>query len=529
MSDLAGMRHLLHGGGLTDPKILADQLAGMDPGRLREAAYRAGALGQALTVAETSGHAAGIALAQGWSARSPGDGISRLVSTVAHTAAVLLRHHRSIEDTAAVLERAKTDAALDVALAVAELNRLKDRPGPGFFEGVFGNTTMSTMQAIEGVLRRVAEVLDGHARTVETAVSALRAALSEDPTAGPDSLRGGTDALLPPDPVMNPVNRIDQQNRAALARDLHSGDRTRITFALSILQSLQHAGDRGGRVELVVYDSAAFAGQGRAAISVGDLTMATSVAVLVPGILNSPSSMSGGLDLAADLRDEASRQRPDEATAVIAWYGYDIPLSFPADPDSSLATDIGDTMAAGWAANARAGAPILAADLTAIKSMSQSSARITVLGFSMGSTTVSEAAKFPLPVDSIVLMGSPGAGWDTDTAAGYQNIAPSDVFVVSYDSDPVTKPVTDRLAGAVFRLDEPYGPDPAAKAFGATDVDVTSNVPMTAGTPLIALLKLLLGDPRQHSMKNYMTGGALRAEGAIVVGRKDKVPTKPGR
>ena len=125
---------------------------------------------------------------------------------------------------------------------------------------------------------------------------------ANDPTAGPDALRSGRQGLLPPDPLMNPAHRTDLHNRDALAVDLHSGDPSRVRFALSILGALQHAGDRTGTVQLVVYDSAAFRGQGRAAISVGDLTTATNVAVVVPGIANSPSSMDGGLDLAADLQ-----------------------------------------------------------------------------------------------------------------------------------------------------------------------------------------------------------------------------------
>jgi hypothetical protein len=46
---------------------------------------------------------------------------------------------------------------------------------------------------------------------------------------------------------------------------------------------------------------------------------------------------------------------------------------------------------------------------------------------------------------------------------------------------------------------------------------------------LIPLILRATGDPRHHSMANYMEGRALVAEGSIVVGRNDKVPTKAGR
>ena len=334
---------------------------------------------------------------------------------------------------------------------------------------------------------------------------------------------------MPADPVNNPAHRTDTDNRAALTADLHSGDPRRIQFASSIVQSLQQAATRGGTAQLVVYDATAFAGQGRAAISVGDLTTATNVAVVVPGITTSPSAMSGGIDLAADLRTEAQQLDPAEHTAVVAWYGYDIPASWTSDPGPTIGTSVRDTVAAGSAANAAAGAPLLATDLRAIKRMAQTSARVTALGFSMGSTVVSEAAKYPVPVDSMILLGSPGAGWDTTSASGYASVPAADVYALSYDQDPVTLPITDRLASDFLHLDDPYGVDPAGQAFGGHHIDARTNEPIATGTGALATFARLLGDPRHHTMKNYMEGPALAAEGAIVVGRGATVPVKQGR
>ena len=527
---LEGLVDLIPVLSVPDPRPPARQLAGLDPTGLRLAAEHTLAAARRLAAAGETGQQSLAELARGWSSPAPGAGVTRLLVTAAQTAAILHGQATAMETTATVIERARSNGQLDISLAVAELAALRRHGWSDALDAVVGVPQLADAVRAAAVVRRLHEALTGRLQTVEVAVASMLPALSGDPTAGPDGLRGGgPEALLPPDPVMNPADRTDRRNRATLAADLGSGNPGRIRFAMAILQSLQHAGDRGGTAQLVVYDPTAFAGQGRAAISVGDLTTATDVAVLVPGITNSPSAMNGGIDQAADLRDEAHRQAPDQDTAVVAWYGYDIPMSWAKDPESGLGTDIRDTVAAGSAANASTGAPVLAADLADIRTMSQTSTRLSVLGFSMGSTTVSEAARYRIPVDSVVLLGSPGAGWDTDSAAGYASVKADDVYVLSYDQDPVTLPVTDDLASSILRIHDPYGPDPASASFGGHHIDAGTNVPLVSGTGLASALLRILGDPRHHSMSNYMRGRALTAEGAIVLGRTDEVPTKPGR
>ncbi|MET3803448.1 hypothetical protein ABIB25_000432 [Nakamurella sp. UYEF19] len=507
----------------------AARLASLHTGQLRDAAAHLAGVLSALTAGRTDGESAIGEISRGWSAPSPRIGSGRLLLTAQETAVLLLRQAAAIEGVCVVIDRAVFDARIDVHLALAELKHLRDATWVDQVGGIFGVPQAAKALRINGIARELDAALRGRLASVEAALDSLRSGLAADPTTGPDALRGGRDPLLRPDPVMNPAYRTDQRNRAALAADLGSDDPTRIRFAMSILHSLREAADRSGSAALIVYDPGAYAGQGRAAVAVGDLTTATNVAVVVPGIANSPSQMAGGIDLAADLRDESMTQSPGEQTAVVVWYGYDIPLSWPKDPDSSLGTDIRDTVAAASAQSAAAAAPVLAADLRTIRSMSQSSARVTVLGFSMGSTTVSEAARYDLPVDSLVLMGSPGAGWDTRSAAGYPSVPASQVYILSYDQDPITLPVTDNLASRVTGLAEPYGTDPASKAFGGTNIDVSTNVAALAGTGLVASLLRVGGDPRHHSMRNYMQGRALAAEGSIVVGRGRDVPVKPGR
>lgn len=515
--------------GLPDPSIPAGRLAGIDAGALSCAAgWLAGvAMGTAGAVA--AGAEATAQIARGWTTPEPALAITRLLWCAEQTAVLLHAHSAALDAVALLVQDEQANARNDFLLAMAEIASLRRTGWMDVAGGVLGAPGLSDDLRAVAVVRRLHDSLTARLHTVAIAIAALSQQLSGDPTAGPDGLRAGTGALLPPDAMANPASRTDTANRAELAADLRSGDARRIGFASSILQSLQQGARRGGTAQLVTYDSGAFDGQGRAAIAVGDLTTATNVAVVVPGITNSPSAMSGGVDLAADLRAEAQRQDPAARTAVVAWYGYDIPVSWTKDPGPAISTDIRDTVAAGSAANAASGAPLLAADLTVIKAMAQTSARISVLGFSMGATTVSEAARFPMPVDALVLLGSPGAGWHATTAAGYASVAENDVYSLSYEQDPVTLPITDQLASQVLGQHDPYGPDPAAEAFGGNHIDVITNVPVITGSGLVPSVARVLGDPRHHNMKNYMSGPALAVEGAIVVGRGRTVPDKKGR
>jgi hypothetical protein len=513
----------------SEPDIeLPATLVHLDPAALRHTADRLRAVARAIGAACAVGDPCVGQLTRGWSAVAPRVGVTRLLSTARRIASVLANQAAAMDATCVVMERAMVDAEQDILLARTQLRAGRVRTGGGWGFLIGGEAAMHAMH-VASILNELQRSLDARVAAVDAALHSLQNMLTIDPTAGADALRAGPQALLPPDPVLNPAHRTDVVNRSRLAADLHSVDPARMKFAMSIVQSLRQAGDRAGTAQLVVYDPTAFSGQGRAAISLGDLTTARNVAVLVPGIGNSPSAMSGGIQLAGDLRVEAMRQSADDRTAVVAWYGYDIPMSWSNDPGSRPGTDILDTVAAGSAANARAGAPILAADLTAIKAMSQTSVRTTLLGFSMGSTTVSEAAQYDLPVDSMVLMGSPGAGWDTVAATGYRNVHPEDVYTLSYDQDPVTLPVTDKLASRFTGRANPYGSDPASNSFGGNHIDAKTNVPLVTGTGLTPSLLRILGDPAHHSMQNYMQGAALAAEASIVVGRKRAVPTKNGR
>ena len=515
--------------GAKDPRIPAAAIEALDAAPLQSASSDHAALAAALAASSETVALAADQVGQAWSAPAPVAGLRSMVTVIRDTATLLQRQSAALAAAAVAIDRVKSNAGLDWTLAMAELEAIRRESGSGLLTAITGVPQISSAHRINLALGQLAESLQTRLSEADAALEELRPVLTADPNDGPDRMHVGPAALLPPDPIGGPTARTDRHNRELLAADLRSGDPARIKFAISITHSLQLAADRGGQAELLVYDPTAFDGQGRAAIAVGEVSTASNIAVVVPGIGNSPSDMDGGVTVAANLRDEANRQDPAHPTAVVAWYGYDIPLSAGKDPSADIGRLFTDTAAAASAVNAGTGAPILASDLTSIKAMAQSSTRITLIGFSMGSTTVSSAARYPLPIDALVLLGSPGAGWGTSSAASYRNVPASHVYTLSYDQDPVTLPVTDDLVKKFLHLPNAFGPDPAADAFGGNHIAATTNVPVISGTGLVPALAAVDGDPRHHSIVNYTQGAALVAEGAIIVGRVDRVPTKRGR
>ncbi|HEY4993754.1 MAG TPA: alpha/beta hydrolase, partial [Nakamurella sp.] len=344
------------------------------------------------------------------------------------------------------------------------------------------------------------------------------------------------------------VPGIDAHNRDLLAADLESTDAATLAMALGVRAALQRAAADGGVGQLLVYESPHDGGQGRAAISVGDITTADNVATLAPGVGNAPVNMVEGISDAAALRRQAELEAPGDATAVVSWYGYDIPLSAVRGVPVDLFSALGNTVAALDDRNARAGGSQLVTDLAQFRHWAPDGARFVAVGFSMGSTTVSAAAARGARLDDLVLLGSPGASTDVETADDYPDVPADHTFVVSYDQDPVTRGQTDLLAGVLGAAihgptqSTPFGPDPASKGFGAQVVDADSNNPDInvelhtggLGGPLADLLGSELADQfadlaAHHQESNYLSGESLDAVAAVVVGQYSDVPVKPGR
>jgi len=344
---------------------------------------------------------------------------------------------------------------------------------------------------------------------------------------------------------------IDAKNLERLQLDLQSDDDATREMAEGVMASLTQAEQAGGVAQLLVYESADTWSQGRAAISVGDISAADNVATLVPGITSAPAHMADGLNDAAALRAEASRQSPGESTAVVAWYGYDIPLGFKGGVSTNPLAKVDSTLDALDDDNAGEGGVVLARDIDRFRQWAPVGARFTALGFSMGSTTVSSAAARGARLDDAVLMGSPGAGQGVSTADGYPHLPADHTYVIAFDQDPVTQTRTDLAATATSTLlagprisgadGEPFGVDPALADFGAQVVDATTNVPEVRMSLSLPGPIEVLADPVEsavvnqwlalshHSETNYLSGRSKEAAAAVVIGHYADVPIKPGR
>jgi hypothetical protein len=201
-------------------------------------------------------------------------------------------------------------------------------------------------------------------------------------------------------------------------------------------------------VQLLVFDPRAFAGDGRAAIAVGDVDNADNVAFLVPGLdANLHESLPTLIGNAGLLHRAAEREAKGMTTAVVAWVGYDAP---------GLRNVLGDDAA-------EAGAELLVADVMAVQAARDVVPHLTVIGHSYGSTTAGTALRDHVTgVDDAVLLGSPGA--DVERASDL-HVPAGHVFVGSSSRDPIG--YADR-----------FGLDPTHERFGAVRFqaeDVTRN------------------------------------------------------
>ena len=338
---------------------------------------------------------------------------------------------------------------------------------------------------------------------------------------------------------------VDRDNLERLHADLLSADASTAAMAIGVISALDKARVQGGQAQLLVYESATSGSQGRAAIGIGDVTTADNIAVMAPGISNSPAGIANGIDDAMALRTATAQQSPGDNTAVVAWYGYDIPLSgITGVPMNPLATAV-NAAAVLSDANARSGGALLVDDLAVMRRWAPSAARFVGIGFSMGSTAISSAAALGAGFDDVVLLGSPGAGNAVRSADDYPGMSAEHTFVTAFDQDPVTGGGVDLLAalaagpglpGLPVPPISPYGPDPADADFHAQLIDVGSNAP-DVSVSLPGLSGLLAGGiantvvdtVAHHNETNYFSGLSLEALADVTLGRYSEVPIKPGR
>jgi hypothetical protein len=201
--------------------------------------------------------------------------------------------------------------------------------------------------------------------------------------------------------------------------------------------------------QVLVFDPS---GSGSIVEVVGQLDTADHVAVVVPGMGTTVQHFDTGVaDRARRLRSAAERR--GGGLAVLAWFGYEAPRSLDLidAADEDLAT---------------AGAARLAEfvhDLT----QQRTDAHHSVVAHSYGSVVAGLAAHLHgLPVDDLVVLGSPGLGV---ARAGELRLKPgARLWALKARLDPVA--AVAHLARGPVRL---HGADPYGPEFGSTVIDLT--------------------------------------------------------
>lgn len=545
--------------GLADPVAIEWELTSVDVDGLARWFELAGTAARAMSLG--GGRLGDVlgSLAAGWSSPAPRVAVMRQWDTANACSAIVRGQLDAVDGTCCTLRQTRSMADGRTAAAATGLLQLG---WPVTEDLLIWAAVRGQLASVTAILATASEDLSALRARNEAALHDLAVRLRTDPgeplatlmpmAAAGGRPSGGLDPGGPPAPgstadasPRQALQAVDALTTARLTADLHSTEVATVLMALGVTGALARARDNGSQAALLVYESASAQGQGRAAISVGDLAAADHVAIVVPGIGNAPAAMADAVSDATALRAEAQRQAPTGATAVVAWYGYDIPLSSLAGVPVSPVTTIGNAAAATDDGNARSGGAALMSDLAGFRQLAPGTARWVAIGFSMGSTTVSAAAAGSGTLDDIVLLGSPGASTEVSSAADYRAVTPEHTFVTSFDQDPVTNGQTDllaALAGAALRFPPqtaPFGPDPATRAFGAQVIDAPSNaavvqVDLDLG-PLdpLGLTSVLTNEVldlrAHHQQGNYLGGQSLEAVAAVVIGHYSDVPIKPGR
>jgi pimeloyl-ACP methyl ester carboxylesterase len=250
---------------------------------------------------------------------------------------------------------------------------------------------------------------------------------------------------------------------------------------------------------------------GHAIVAVGDPDTARNVAVYVPGMNATLADVSSKIGDAGNMTAGADQADGAASTATIMWLGYNSPQVLDwTEP----VLRYGD---------ARAATSDLTGFVTSLRQVNTEISNLTLVGHSYGTLVVGEAAAASkLPVDNIVLVGSPGVGVDN---AAQLNVNPKQVWVGANYDDPV--------AGSDF-----FGNNPASTGFGANQFGVQHG-----GLSGPSVLPLGLDshseyfDPGSESLGNIsdiVAGryGSVRldhsAEAAAPPPRSDPLPPPPG-
>ncbi|NUR63444.1 MAG: hypothetical protein HOV87_33010, partial [Catenulispora sp.] len=174
-------------------------------------------------------------------------------------------------------------------------------------------------------------------------------------------------------------------------------------------------------------------GNGRAVVAAGNPDTSDNVVAYAPGMGTYLSEHFVSKDVlhAQNIAVAAGQADPSHTTSAIVWLGYDTPQVLGDAATWQHELDITGT------SDADAGAPAYQHFLAGLRATNTSGdLNLTALGHSYGSLLVGKASQLPggLGVDNVVILGSPGVGFDHASQFG---VAPGHVYTAAAANDPV--------------------------------------------------------------------------------------------
>lgn len=281
------------------------------------------------------------------------------------------------------------------------------------------------------------------------------------------SLVGNLDGI--PFAVRDTANRALLTQTMAKLRTTIAGEsgRTIVENAKVQLKMLQSISDALGGASaspdrtLMTLD---VTGQGKAAIVVGDLSTATYVSYLVPGMFFTIENQMGDwADAAANLYDEElswlallDPRAADKSVATVAWIGYHTPNL----------TNVGGIQ------NADEGRDSLAHAIEGLQALRKGNEPYTtIIAHSYGSTAALMAlTEYDFSVDALALVGSPGS---PAKSASELHVHPGNVWVGEAAWDPIPN-------------SSYFGSDPGSKSYGAKRMGVGGGLDALTSQVLLA-------------------------------------------
>ncbi|WP_034267715.1 alpha/beta hydrolase [Actinospica robiniae] len=236
---------------------------------------------------------------------------------------------------------------------------------------------------------------------------------------------------------------------------------------------------------------------GHAIVACGDPDTAKNVCVYVPGLNTSSNNTHFQYDIqhTQNMTLAADKDSGANDTATIIWLGYNAPQFDVAS--ANFSPDVVSTD------DATAAVANLTSFINSLRVTNPHINNYTLLGHSYGSLVVGETAKAShLPVDNIVLVGSPGT---SANSADQLNIDPSHVWAGTASDDPVA-----RLQW--------FGPAPTSAGFGANQFTVNAT---GGGFPMGQHGEYF--DVTGNNANNDYGDSSLTNIGYIISGHTDKV------